>query len=256
MDLVNGQTALVTGGAAGIGRATALAFAAGGANVAVSDINADGCNETVAMIEKAGGTAIFIAADVSKPSDVAKLIEQAVGTFGGIDCAVNNAGIEGKIAPFIDQPEDNFDNIIAVNLKGTFLCLQAEIDAMVKTGGGAIVNLSSIAGLIGFPGLSPYVASKHGVIGLTKNAALEYAKSGIRVNAVCPGGIDTRMLDSLAEQSTAGAQSSRDMMSPLHPMGRIGTVQEVADLIVWLCSKQATFITGSAIPVDGGYVAQ
>lgn len=256
MDFVNEKTALVTGAAAGIGRATALAFAKGGANVVVSDIVAQGCEETVEMIVNAGGTAIFKVSDVSNPVDVTALIEKTVATYGRLDYAVNNAGIEGQIAPFIDQPEGNFDKIIDVNLKGTFLCLQAEMAAMIKTGGGAIVNLSSIAGLIGFPGLSPYVASKHGVIGLTKNAALEYAVEGIRVNAVCPGGIDTRMLDSLADQSTSGTQSSTEMMGPLHPMGRIGTVQEVADLIVWLCSKQATFMTGAAIPVDGGYVAQ
>jgi NAD(P)-dependent dehydrogenase (short-subunit alcohol dehydrogenase family) len=256
MGLVNGLTALVTGAGAGIGRATALTFAAEGANVVVSDINTEGGNETVELIKKAGGTAIFVAANVSKPADVAQLIAMTIATYGKIDSAVNNAGIEGKINPFIEQPEDNFDAIISVNLKGTFLCLQAELEAMLKTGGGAIVNLASIAGLIGFPGLSPYVASKHGVIGLTKNAALEYAQSGIRVNAVCPGGIDTRMLDSLAGQSTGGAQTSSEMMAPLHPMGRIGTPQEVANLIVWLCSPHASFITGAAIPVDGGYVAQ
>lgn len=251
-----GRTVLVTGAAAGIGRATALAFAAEGARVVVSDINETGGQETVDLVKKAGGTAHFVAADVSKPGDVNRLIHETIATYDTLDCAVNNAGIEGKIRPFIDQPEDNFDAIISVNLKGTFLCLQAEIDAMRQSGGGAIVNLSSIAGLIGFAGLSPYVASKHGVIGLTKNAALEYAQSGIRVNAVCPGGIDTRMLDSLAEQATAGAQTSTEMMGQLHPMGRIGTPEEVADLIVWLCSPQASFMTGAAIPVDGGYVAQ
>ena len=256
MGLVTGKTALITGAAAGIGRATALTFAAEGAIVVASDVDDAGGKETVAMIKKAGGKAIYVSADVSKPTDVKTLIAKTVAAYGRIDCAVNNAGIEGKITPFADQPEDNFDAIIGVNLKGTYLCLQAEIAAMLKSGGGAIVNLSSIAGLIGFPGLSPYVASKHGVIGLTKNAALEYAKAGIRVNAVCPGGIDTRMLDSLAEQATAGAQSSAEMMDPLHPMGRIGTPQEVADLIVWLCSPRAGFITGTAIPIDGGYVAQ
>lgn len=256
MGLVTGLTALVTGAGAGIGRATALTFAAEGANVVVSDINSDGGQGTVDLIKKAGGTAIFIKADISKKTDVKTLISQSIANYGSIDCAVNNAGIEGQISPLIDQPENNFDAIISVNLKGVFLCLQAELDAMVKSGGGAIVSLSSIAGLIGFPGLSPYVAAKHGVIGLTKNAALEYAQSGIRVNAVCPGGIDTRMLDSLAEQATAGAQTSSEMMNPLHPMGRIGTPQEVAELIVWLCSPRASFITGTAIPVDGGYVAQ
>ena len=256
MGLVSGKTALVTGAAAGIGRATALTFAAEGANVVVSDVNDAGGKETVAMIEKAGGKAIYVSADVSKSADVKTLIAKTVAAYDKIDCAVNNAGIEGKISPFTDQTEDNFDAIIGVNLKGTYLCLQAEIAAMLKSGGGTIVNLSSVAGLIGFPGLSPYVASKHGVIGLTKNAALEYAKDGIRVNAVCPGGINTRMLDSLAEQATAGAQSSTEMMDPLHPMGRIGAPQEVADLIVWLCSPRAAFITGASIPIDGGYVAQ
>lgn len=256
MESVNGLTAMVTGAGAGIGRATALAFAEDGAKVVVSDINTEGGKETVDLIEKAGGTAIFVAADISKPADVKMLIDKTVETYGKIDCAVNNAGIEGQIRPFTQQAEDNFDAIINVNLKGTFLCLQAEIDAMAKSGGGAIVNLASVAGLIGFAGLSPYVASKHGVVGLTKNAALEYAQSGIRVNAVCPGGIDTRMLDSLAEQATSGTQTSSEMMDQLHPMGRIGTPEEVANLIVWLCSPNASFMTGAAIPIDGGYVAQ
>lgn len=256
MGLVTGKIALVTGSGAGIGRATAKTFAAKGAKVVVSDVNREGGAETVKMIERAGGTALFVAADVSKKVDVSDLMAKTVAAYGRLDCAVNNAGIEGRIAPFVDQSEENFDAIIGVNLKGTYLCMQAEIAAMLRTGGGTIVNLSSVAGLIGFPGLSPYVASKHGVIGLTKNAALEYAKSGIRVNAICPGGVDTRMLDSLAEQSTAGAQSASEMMSPLHPMGRIGTPQEIADLIVWLSSPRAGFITGTAIPIDGGYVAQ
>lgn len=256
MGLVDGLSVLITGAAAGIGRATALCFAAEGARVIVSDIDIDGGAQTVTLIEKMGGKAIFVPADVSKPADVFALIDQGVATYGKIDCAVNNAGIEGKIAPFTDQTEDNFDKIISINLKGTFLCLQAEISAMLKSGGGTIVNLSSVAGLIGFPGLSPYVASKHGVAGLTKNAALEYSKSGIRVNAVCPGGIDTRMLDSLAEQATGGAQTTAEMMDPLHPIGRIGTPQEVAELIVWLCSSRASFVTGAVIPVDGGFVSQ
>jgi len=256
MEMFSGKTALVTGSGAGIGRATALKFASEGANVVVSDIHVPGGEETVAMIHKAGGTAMFQRADVSNADDVAALVAGAVDQYGKLDCAVNNAGIEGKIAPFADQPEANYDAIMRINAKGTFLCLQAEIRHMLQAGGGTIVNLASIAGLIGFPGLSPYVASKHAVIGMTKNAALEYGKAGIRVNAVCPGGIDTRMLDSLADQATSGAQTSAQMMDPLHPLGRIGTPEEVANLIVWLPSPEASFMLGAIIPVDGGYVAQ
>jgi|TARA_R110000787_G_scaffold237779_2_gene344106 NAD(P)-dependent dehydrogenase (short-subunit alcohol dehydrogenase family) len=254
--IVSGKVAIVTGAAAGIGRAVALKFAAEGAKVIVSDVEEEGGEATASAIRSGGAEAVFIRADVAKAADVTALIAQAVAKFGRLDCACNNAGIEGAVAPFIDQTEEDFDRIIDVNLKGVFLCLKAEITQMLTQGGGTIVNLSSVAGLIGFPGLSPYVASKHGVNGLTKNAALEYAKEGIRVNSVCPGGIDTRMLDSLAEQATGGKMTSRQMMDGLHPIGRIGTVDEVATLIVWLCSDNASFITGAHVPVDGGFVAQ
>lgn len=256
MGMFSGKTALVTGSGAGIGRATALKFAAEGANVVVSDIHAKGGEETLAMIHKAGGRAMFQLADVSDAAEVAALVAGAVDEYGRLDCAVNNAGIEGRIVPIVDQTEDNYDAVMSINAKGTFLCLREEIRHMVAEGGGAIVNLSSVAGLVGFPGLSPYVASKHAVIGMTRNAALEYGKAGVRVNAVCPGGIDTRMLDSLADQSTGGAQNSRQMMAPLHPIGHIGTPEEVANLIVWLCSPQGSFMLGAIVPVDGGYVAQ
>lgn len=256
MGLVQGKVALVTGAAAGIGRATALRFAAEGAKVVVSDIDTEGGEETVALIAEQGGNASFIRADVSKNADVEALIQKTVDLYGSLDCACNNAGIEGIVAPTAEQTEDNYDAIMAVNAKGTFLCLRAEITEMAKGEGGAIVNLASIAGLIGFAGLSPYTASKHAVNGLTKNAAVEYGKQGIRVNSVCPGGIDTRMLDSLAEQSTSGEMGSHEMLDPLHPIGRIGTPEEVAALIVWLCSPSAAFMTGANIPVDGGYVAQ
>jgi len=256
MAIVAGKVALVTGAAAGIGRATALRFAAEGARVVVSDVVVEGGEETAAMIRDQGSEAQFVQADIASPAAVTALVERVVATYGRLDCACNNAGIEGLVAPLLDQTEANFDRVIAINLKGVFLCLQAEIAQMLKNGGGAIVNMASIAGLIGFPGLAPYVASKHAVNGLTKNAALEYAKQNIRVNSVCPGGIDTRMLDSLAEQATGGKSSSREMMDPLHPIGRIGTPDEVAELVVWLCSAKAGFMTGTNIPVDGGFVAR
>lgn len=256
MAMIAGKVALVTGAGAGIGRATALKFAQEGAKVVVSDVDTESGEETAAMIQKEGGEASFIRADVSSASEVDALIRKTVDTYGRLDCACNNAGIEGKIVPLTDQPDENYDAVMGINAKGTFLCLKAEIKQMLKDGGGAIVNLASVAGLIGFPGLSPYVASKHAVNGLTKNAALEFGEQGVRVNSICPGGIDTRMLDSLAEQASGGAHSSEEMMNPLHPIGRIGTAEEVAELIVWLCSPRASFVTGANIPVDGGYVAQ
>lgn len=256
MGMVDDKVALVTGAGAGIGRATALKFAAEGARVMVSDINAEGAEETAAMIGEAGREAAFLKADVADKAEVEALVAKTVEAFGRLDCACNNAGIEGQMAPLADQPMDNYDRIMGINARGTFLCMQAEIAQMLKTGGGTIVNLASVAGLIGFPGLSPYVASKHAVNGMTKNAALEYGKQGIRVNSVCPGGIDTRMLDSLAEQATEGAQSAHEMLDPLHPIGHIGLPDEVAELIVWLASPKASFVTGVNMPVDGGYVAQ
>jgi NAD(P)-dependent dehydrogenase (short-subunit alcohol dehydrogenase family) len=256
MGLVSGKVAVVTGAAARIGRAAALKFAEEGAKVVVSDVDSAGGKETVALIERAGTDAVFVKADIAKAVEVEALIARVVKTFGQLDCACNNAGIEGKIVPTAEQREDDFDRVMSINAKGTFLCMKYEIAQMLKNGGGAIVNLSSVAGLIGFPGLGPYVASKHAINGLTKNAALEYSKLGVRVNSICPGGIETRMLDSLVAQSSAGQVGTHEMMDPLHPIGRIGKPSEVAELIVWLCSPRASFVTGANISVDGGYFAQ
>jgi NAD(P)-dependent dehydrogenase (short-subunit alcohol dehydrogenase family) len=256
MSLMAGKVALVTGSGAGIGRAAALKFAEEGAKVVVSDVDVDGGNETVALVKQEGGDAVFVRADVVKAADVEALVARVVDIYRRLDCACNNAGIEGKIIPLVEQSEDNFDRVMSTNAKGVFLCLKYEIAEMLKNGGGAIVNLASVAGLIGFPGLSPYVASKHAINGLTKNAALEYSKHGIRVNSICPGGIETRMLDSLVSQASGGKAATREMMDPLHPIGRIGMPNEVAELIVWLCSPRASFVTGANIPIDGGYVAQ
>jgi len=256
MGLVSAKVALVTGAAAGIGRAVALKFAEEGAKVVVSDVASDGGDDTAALIRQNGGEAVFVRANVIKSTEVEAIVENTVATFGRLDCACNNAGVEGRIVPIAEQSEADFDEVMTVNVKGTFLCLKYEIAAMLKNAGGAIVNLASVAGLIGFPGLGPYAASKHAINGLTKNAALEYSKLGIRVNSVCPGGIETRMLGSLVAQASKGQLETRQMMDPLHPMGRIGTPKEVAELVVWLCSDRAAFVTGANVTIDGGYVAQ
>ncbi|MCK4861996.1 MAG: SDR family oxidoreductase [Rhodobacteraceae bacterium] len=251
MRLVNDKIALITGAAAGIGRATALKFANEGAKVVASDVNVKGGEETVEMIKKAGGEAIFVKSDVSQSDDVKALVAETVKAYGRLDCACNIAGILGSMGPFTDQTEEDFDRVIAVNLRGTFLCIQAELGQMLKNDGGTIVNVASIAGLVGSAGISPYVASKHAVTGLTKTAALEFAQQGIRVNAVCPGGIETDMV-----QSFLSEEFTEEMLDGMHPIGRIGQPEEVAELMVWLCSDRSSFMTGAIIPIDGGFVAQ
>ena len=251
--MLEGKTALITGAGRGIGRETSLLFAREGARVAVADMSAEGAAETVAMINAAGGQAISITADVTRPDQVAAMIATTVASFGRLDCAFNNAGIAGYQVGSSGQKtaewtEEAFDRMILVNLKGVWLCMRSELEQMVKQGGGAIVNTASIAGLVGLPTSSAYVASKHGVIGLTKTAAIEYAESSVRVNAVCPGYIETDMTrDVMARR---GAQ-----IMPMVPFRRMGKPGEIAEMVCWLCSDRASFVTGAAYNVDGGFYA-
>lgn len=250
--LVAGKVAMVTGSGSGIGRASALKFAEEGAKVVVSDVNVDGGNETVAMIKKAGGEATFIKCDVSKAAQVEALIKGVVDTYGRLDCAYNNAGIEGDAATTINCSEENFDLNYQINLKGVWLCMKYEIlQFLAQGGGGAIVSTASVAGLVGVKGSPAYVAAKHGVVGLTKTAALEFAKKDIRVNAVCPGVIETPMVERL----TGGAEDGKARVAKWQPVGRLGQPGEIAATAVWLCSDQASFVTGHAMPVDGGIMA-
>jgi NAD(P)-dependent dehydrogenase (short-subunit alcohol dehydrogenase family) len=246
-----GKVALITGGNAGIGRAAALEFAKHGAKVVVSGRREKEGHDVIAEIKALGGEAIFVKTDVSKESDVKVMIAQTLAAFGRLDFAFNNAGVEQALTPLPDQTEETYDQIMNVNVKGVWLSLKHEIPAMLKTDGGAIVNNSSVAGLIGFAMAPVYVASKHAVIGLTKSVALEYAKQNIRVNAVAPGAIETRMF-----RDFATAPEVRQMLESAQPMGRIGQPQEIASTVVWLCSDGASFVNGQTFPIDGGYTAQ
>jgi len=250
--LVDGKIALVTGAGSGIGRATALVFAREGAKVVVADVVVDGGEETVRLIKAAGGEAVFVKADMAKAAEVEAMVQKAVATYGRLDCAHNNAGIEGATGRTADYREEDWNRVISINLTGVWFCMKYEISQMLKQGGGAIVNTASDAGLLGVPQMPAYVASKHGVVGLTKTAALEYAKSGIRVNAVCPGVIKTPMVERITAQRAGRAER----MAAVEPVGRMGKPEEIAEAVVWLCSEAASFVTGLPMPVDGGIAAQ
>ncbi|MFC4870313.1 SDR family oxidoreductase [Negadavirga shengliensis] len=244
------KVALITGGSFGIGKATAIAFAKRGANVVVVDWIED--KETIETIQKAGGEAIFLKCDMSREEDIKMMVEQTIEKYGRLDFAFNNAGVEGLTAETHACTVENWNKVIGINLTGVWLCMKYQIPHMLKQGKGAIVNNASIAGLVGFPGIPAYVASKHGVIGLTKNAALEYGKLGIRVNVVCPGVIKTPMID----RYTGKSKEVEKQFESMEPIGRLGEPEEVADAVLWLCSDLSSFVTGHSLAVDGGWVAQ
>ncbi len=250
MAKLEGRVALVTGGGSGIGRATALAFAREGAKVAIADVNVAGSEETVHLIRERGGEALFVRTDVTEAVEVEALINDVGKTYGRLDCAFNNAGTVGKPSSTAQCTEEDWDWVISVNLKGVFLCLKYEIAYMLRQGHGAIVNAASVAGLVGVKNNVAYVASKHGVVGLTKASALECAQAGIRVNAVCPGFIRTPILN------LDGAPEGESRYVSIEPMGRLGRPEEVAEAVVWLCSDAASFVTGHTMSVDGGMAAR
>jgi len=249
---LRGSVSLVTGGASGIGRAVAIAFASAGAKVVVADLDGRAAEATVKDIVGAGGAATSVEADVSRSADAQRLVAMTLQAYGRLDAAVNNAGLDGTRAFTADCTEENWDRTVAVNLKGVWLCMKSEIPALLKQGRGAIVNVASVGGLVGVRGLPAYTASKHGVVGLTKAAALEYAKSGIRINAVCPALVDTPMVEC---QLGANPELKAQALA-LQPVGRLGTPEEVAQAVLWLCSDAAAFVTGHAMAVDGGWTAQ
>ncbi len=251
MTSLDGRVALVTGGSSGIGRATALCFAREGARVVVADVDVKGGEETVKMISDTGGQAMLVKTDVTKAAEVEAMVNKTIESYGRLDCAYNNAGIV-VVASTVDHSEDDWDRVIDINLKGVWLCMKYEIPQMLKQGGGNIVNTASINAAVAAGNDCAYVASKHGVAGLTKTAAIEYARSGIRVNAVCPGKINTPMTDYLISIGAESESGNEDES----PIGRGGEPEEIAEAVVWLCSDAASFVTGHTMAVDGGYLAQ
>ncbi len=250
MGAFDGKVALVTGAAGGLGRASAQIFAREGARVVVVDIQRDKGEETVTLIKAAGGDAVFVYADVSRSPDIQAMVQAAVDTYGGLDCAMNNAAIDVGVHPLAEIPEEDWHRSIAVNLTGVFLCMKYEIPAMLDRGGGAIVNVSSGAGVVGRAGIAWYIAAKHGILGLTKTAALDYGARGIRVNAILPGAMWTPLMRKAVEREP----HHLDSLLAMHPIGRIAEPEEVAEAAVWLCTSAASFVLGHSLSVDGGWV--
>jgi NAD(P)-dependent dehydrogenase (short-subunit alcohol dehydrogenase family) len=248
---MQGKVALITGGGSGIGRATSIAFARAGAKVVVADVVPQGGNSTVELIKDTGGEATFVATDVTVSQQVERMVKTAVDTYGGLDFAYNNAGIEGPAGGLLDCTEEEWQRVIAVNLTGVWLCMKHEIPPLLKRGGGAIVNTCSVMGLVGVPSIPAYIAAKHGVAGLTREAALEFAKDNIRINSVCPGSIRTPMVERVMN---AGA--TEKFLAAAQAIKRLGKPEEIANAVVWLCSDGASFVTGVMMPVDGGWMAQ